>query len=233
MFNLKFNKGKASQIDLLKGNPATTYTHKTGNVWENPKVLEVNLIKENTAIEFDWGRNLARLALALLVTIFVIVEAYWGLNWWEQKETARANDLTAGIQQAKQEIDQVQSQANEFITFKNKLAALSPLLDNHIYWTNFFSWLERHTLNTVTFADFSGDTSGEYSLGAEARSYSDISYQVKALLATSTNETETETLKAEVLGGQSTQNQDKDGRVKSGVVSFSLDLKIKPDIFKK
>lgn len=223
MFSFKKASGK---IDLLKGNPAS-YTHKTGNVWENPKVLEVNLIKESANIEFDFKRNFSRLGISVLIAIFFIVEIYFGLSWWEKEETKRADALAADLQQVNQDIRLVKTQADEFLTFKDKLTALKPLLDSHVYWTNFFNWLERHTLNSVTFGGFSGDTSGVYSLNAETKNFSDISYQVKAFLDAP------ETLKAEVLGGQSSQSKEKDGRIKAGVVSFNISFKVKPEIFKK
>ncbi|MFA5163027.1 MAG: hypothetical protein WC441_00700 [Patescibacteria group bacterium] len=219
-------KKATSKIDLLKGNPAS-YAHKTGNVWENPKVLEVNLIKESANVEFDWKRNFSRLGISALIALFFIVEIYFSLSWWEKEENKRADALAADLQQVNQDIKLVKTQADEFLTFKDKLTALKPLLDNHIYWTNFFSWLERHTLNSVTFGGFSGNTSGVYSLQAETKNFSDISYQVKAFLDAP------ETLEAEVLSGQSSQSKDKDGRVKSGAVTFGIDFKIKPEIFKK
>jgi len=219
-------KKAANKIDLLKGNPAN-YAHKTGNVWENPKVLEVNLIKESARVEFDFKRNFSRLGVSALIAVFFIVEIYFGLSWWEKEETKRADALAADLQQVNQDIKMVKTQADEFLTFKDKLTALKPLLDSHIYWTNFFSWLERHTLNSVTFGGFSGDTSGIYSLRAETKNFSDISYQVKAFLDAP------ETLKVEVLGGQSNQSKDKDGNLKAGTVGFDLSFKVKPEIFKK
>lgn len=218
-------KKAPKQINLLQGEPIRI--HKTGNVWENPKVLEVNLIKESAVIKFDWQRNFTRLMLSLVIAFLFIAEAYWGLNWWEQKESDRSDVLAADLKNVNQEIKLIKTQADEFLTFKDKVTALQPLLNDHVYWTNFFNWLERHTLSSVAFAGFSGDTRGSYSLSAEAKNFSDISYQVKAFLDAP------EVTKAEVSSGQSTQSKDKDGRIKPGAVSFSLEFKLKPEIFKK
>ncbi|MCX6797915.1 MAG: hypothetical protein NTX66_01690 [Candidatus Falkowbacteria bacterium] len=220
-----FNKFKFKKTGQAPAAPS--FGHKVGNVWENPKVLEVNLIKEGARTEFDWGRNLSRLGLSLVITLIFIVEIYWGLSWWEGKENSRADQLNADLKKVDQEIKLVKTQADEFLTFKDKLTSLQPLLNNHIYWTNFFDWFEHHTLNSVVFSGFSGDTKGIYSLSAEAKNYSDISYQVKAFLDAP------ETLKVEVGSGQSTQGKDKDGHIKPGVVVFSLSLQLKPSLFKK
>lgn len=224
MFNLKKDN---KQIDLLKGG-AENRAHKTENIWENPKVLEVNLIKQESGSHFDWSRNLPRLIFSLFVAILFVAEIYWGLSWWEKKENERADALNAELNKVSQEIRLVKTQADEFLIFKDKAAVLPSLLQGHVYWTNFFTWLERHTLSSVSFADFSGDTGGQYVLNAQGRNFSDISYQTKAFLESP------EVIKASVGAGNSSQIQDENGRVQAdSSVSFSLELEVKPEIFKK
>jgi hypothetical protein len=87
--------------------------------------------------------------------------------------------------------------------------------------------LEKNTLNSVNYQGFSGDVSGEYSLSATARTFSDISWQVK------TFKDNKYVISAEVDAGSSGRS-DKEGEVSGeSSVSFSINLKIKPEIFYK
>ena len=66
MFSFKGFKLKKNDSAI----PAPNFRHQVGNVWENPKVLEVNLIKENAQFSFDWGRKFSRLGLSFLIAAF-------------------------------------------------------------------------------------------------------------------------------------------------------------------
>ena len=196
------------------------------NALQNPKILEVNLIKGEVKIAFDWNKNISVLLLALFITGVFIGEIYFGLDWWEKQETLKAQSLDTNISQVNSDISKIKSKADEALAYKDKSAEVSKLLNDHIYWTNFFNWLERNTLSTVKFANFAGKTDGSYSLNASALSYSEVSWQIKAFL------NDPIVKKADVSNVDSIMSKDK---TKTGLqgVSFNLNLEINPDIFKK
>ena len=194
------------------------------NTNQNPKILEVNLIRGEVKISFDWNKNMFVLVLVLLITAAFITEIYFGLDWWGQQEAIKAQSLDASITQVNSDISKIQSKANEALAYKDKSIQVSSLLANHIYWTNFLSWLEKNTLSTVQFDGFTGTTDGIYTLNAHAFSYAEASWQVKSFLS------DPIVKKAEVL--EVTSGSDKTKGAGSNV-NFSITLQVNPTIFNK
>lgn len=197
--------------DNKKGSPA------------NPKILEVNLIKDEVRVAFDWRKNLLVLLVVFLVAGSLVAELYYGLNWWSREEMSGAQLLSSQVDSLNREIAQIKGQSDAALTYQAKTAAVGQLLSNHIYWTKFLRWLEENTLSSVKYADFNGDLTGQYQLAAKAPTYAEVSWQAKAFMDDPLVE-KVEILSA-VSGGKNAKEQ-------SGV-SFPLSLKVKPDIFKK
>lgn len=191
---------------------------------QNPRILEVNLVKEDGIVAFDWNQHIFILAVVLAIAGALVAEIYFGLDWWSKQEALRTQEVEAKIAKVNSETNKLKTQFSAGLTYKEKSAAFSDLLANHIYWTNFFSWLEKNTLSSVKYNGFTGDLSGKYTLEATAKTYADVSWQVKALL------NDPLTQKVEVL--QATAGQGKD-KTKASEVKFSLLLVVKPEIFKK
>lgn len=190
----------------------------------NPKVLEVNLVKDEFGVEFNWRRHLVSLFLALLVAGLFVVEIYYGLDWWQKQEEEKTVALNAEFQVITNQVKNINNNAKDFTAFKDKLNLTKQMADTHIYWTDFFNWLEKNTLNSVSYGSFSGDTSGTYTLSATAKTFSDISWQVKAF------KDDKFTDLVRVDSGSSSRTDEKTAGVESPV-SFSLNLKVKPQIF--
>ena len=131
---------------------------------KNPKILEVNLIKEEAQLDFNWRRNGKALVFVLGVTIFIILEIYFGLSWWQQDEEARLEGIKAEITNISKQISETRIEAKDALAYQEKTKLVGGLLDNHIYWTNFFSWMEKNTLSTVSYSGFTGANDGEYNI---------------------------------------------------------------------
>lgn len=58
-----------------------------------------------------------------------------------------------------------------------KLASIDYILDNHIYWSNLFEFLEVNTLDTVYYTNLENNDSGEIVLYAVGESFEDLSRQ--------------------------------------------------------
>ena len=191
----------------------------------NPKVLEVNLVKDEVGIEFNWSKHLLSLFLVLIVSGGLVAEIYYGLDWWQKQEEEKTVALNAEYDSVTRQIKSISSNSRDFSIFKDKLAITQKMADNHIYWTNFFDWLEKNTLNSVTYSGFSGDISGDYKLESTAKTFSDISWQVKAFkdsdMVTS----------VQVDAGSSGRGDVKQTLNADNSVSFLTDLKVKPQIF--
>jgi hypothetical protein len=197
---------------------------KNGDFLQNPKILEVNLVKDQALIPFDWNKRLLELFLVLALAAALVGEIYFGLSWWETQEMSKAQNLDAQTAQTNAEVAQLKNQVNAALAYKAKSADFSALVANHIYWTNFFSWLEKNTLTTVKYDGFSGDLTGAYNLTATTQTYADVSWQVKAFL------NDPLTQKAEVLSAAAAKSAD---RTKPSSVSFGLALQVDPRVFRK
>jgi Tfp pilus assembly protein PilN len=224
----------------------------TGSSLKNPKILEVNLIKEEAQLDFNWRRNLGSLLFALGVTVFIILEIYFGLSWWQKDEETRLLGLQKEIKTISTEISQMRVLAKDALSYQAKTKEVGSLLDNHVYWSNFFSWLEKNTLSTVTFDGFSGNLTGEYSLSGTAGSFAEVSWQAKKMLeapfvksvdilnAASGEVITKEDLEAEADSAKAQEEAGEEGEAVVVVkppappgVSFALTLEIDPEVFKK
>lgn len=222
MFSTK-KKKDINKIDLKDGD-------KNIDNLKNPEILEVNLVKDEVVIFFDWNKNLF---VSLLVFIFAglfVFEIYLGLDYWENRENEKASIIEAQTNTIKSEVVKLTEEYKDALSFKDKSSAFSDLLKNHIYWTRFFSWIEANTLNTVKYGSFSGDLSGVYSLSATAPSFAEVSWQTK-VLADNPN---VKSVKVDSVASK--KELPKEGEEldeASSGVSFSLELEISPNIFKK
>lgn len=196
------------------------------NLLQNPKILEVNLIKDEVKISFDWNKNISILMVVLFITGIFVAEIYFGLDWWEKQEIARAQTLENEILKVNRDISKIKGTADAAITYKDKSLELTRLLNEHVYWSNFFNWLEKNTLSTVKFDSFGGNTEGKYSLNAKALSYAEVSWQVKAFLSDPLIKN------VEVLSVNSAISKDKGKSAETGV-NFSLTFELDPAVFKK
>jgi hypothetical protein len=191
----------------------------------NPEVLEVNLVRDEVAVEFNWGRRLGSLFLVLVLVAALVVEIYFGLDWWQGQERTQAEKIKSEHLAATQQINNINNNFKDFLNFKDKVSLVEKLIDQHIYWSDFFTWLEQNTLNSVRYVDFSGDVSGEYALAAQTKNYRDVSWQVKAFKDNPWVD------EVSVSAANLEEAEVEDSSLKEEWINFSIALKIKPQIF--
>jgi hypothetical protein len=193
---------------------------------QNPKILEVNLIKNEMQIAFDWNRHLGTLLFAVVVTMLFVAEIYIGLNWWTDYEGKRVLASEEKFNQVSQNIRDLKTESNEILAFKKRVDAADSLLENHIYWTNFLNWLEKNTLSTVTYSGISGGIDGVYDLAATANAFREVSWQTRAFMADSS------VISVRVDQASLQKSDNVEGDTSSDTVGFSLNLEVNPQIFK-
>lgn len=191
----------------------------------NPKVLEVNLIKDEKRVEFDWRHNFGTLLFSLFVAILFLVEIYIGLNWWANYEEERVRATEAKFSSISKEIKDMRTESDEILAFKQRSDIAYALLDKHVYWTNFFNWLEKNTLSSVNYLSFAGGVDGAYQLQATTKTYRDISWQARVMLQNPA------VLSVKVDSG-TTQKGEGEEKIEAEAVNFVLDLQVDPQLFK-
>ena len=197
--------------------------------WTGPKVLTTNLVGEEGMGAFDWKKNIMTLAVNIISASLIIAAVYGGLAAWE-RYAKRESELLVGESAAlalkiialEREIDEVMVDE-----FGRKLKLARSLLDRHIYWSNFFSLLERNTMKDVYYSGkFSGDTSGEYKMETVAKSFQAVADQIK-IMRLDENITDVSVAEGEPKGGSGGSKPEETG------VHFNLGLKVRPEVFKK
>lgn len=234
---------------MLFGRNSKNNQNEEAKVLNNPKILEVNLIKEEERLEFDWKKGVKALLFALGVTAFIIIEIYLGLDWWQKDEEARLEQTKAETSKVSKEVAEFRKSAADALAYQDKTLEVDRLLGEHIYWTNFFKWLESNTLSTVSFGSFSGTNDGQYTLAGTAGSFAEVSWQIQRLandplvlhvesMTVSSGEERTrEDIAAQAAAAKQATSTPGSEEVAAPApvagVAFNLALEIDPAIFKK
>jgi hypothetical protein len=188
---------------------------------KNPsRVLEVNLVKGEIVKFFDWQRGILIILVAVFVTMAVLSGIYWGISWWgASSQNSKNNDYLQRYYGVSKEIKDLSPQVDQILVFKIKLDQVNFLLERHIYWTNFFDFLEKNTLSNVYFSGFSGAISSNYSLSATTDNFDAIDAQIKKLLVN------------QFIKGASVDSGTVSGQQGKPSVSFSLSFALDPKVF--
>jgi len=217
---------------LLKKNKNKKSTDFSKNNFRSPEVLGVNLVKDEVIVFFDWSKYLLLSVIVFVVVGLFIFEIYSGLSYWEKQENIKAEELKTKTDILKMEVLNLNKEHAAALSFRDKSGAFSDLLENHVYFTKFFDWLQKNTLSTIKYTGFAGDLTGKYSLRASAPSYAEVSWQAKAFA----NSDVVKNVKIEKvsIGGEEEQEEGKEGEAAlAGTVSFTIELEIKPEIFRQ
>ncbi|MFA5360321.1 MAG: hypothetical protein WC349_05230 [Patescibacteria group bacterium] len=142
------------------------------------RVLETNLIKGELVTFFDWRSKIFVSISAILLPLFVVGIFYYGLVFYQKSQQAKNLAQIKKFAELEQDIKKEEASLKEIIDFQAKLKTVSQIFSQHIYWTNFFKFLEDNTIKDVYFVNFEGDTSGNYAMDAITTNYSSIAEQV-------------------------------------------------------
>lgn len=228
--------------NLLKKNPKKMAKTFDQSSLRSPEVLGVNLVKDEIIVFFDWKKHILLAILVFILVGLFVFEIYSGLGYWEKQENQRAEELKNKTDILKMDVIKLTSEHAAALDFRDKSGAFSELLKNHVYWTEFFDWLQENTLSTVTYEGFSGDLTGNYEINATAPTYAEASWQAKAF---ADNEFVKSVKISSVLAGKvkgSVGKEDNNNNApvvdeaeeeKSiASVSFTIELKIDPELFR-
>jgi hypothetical protein len=200
----------------------TSFFSKINPEKNSSRVLEVNLVKGEIVKFFDWQRGILILLVAIFVSMAILSGAYWGISWWETNNQAEQNGrYLQQYYKLSKEINALNPQVDQILIFKAKLDQVNFLLERHIYWTNFFNFLEDNTLSNVYFSGFSGSLDGKYSLSATTDNFNAIDAQTKKLLA------------SPFIKNAQVDSGSVGGEKGKPIITFGLSFSLDPKIFLK
>ncbi|MFA7662339.1 MAG: hypothetical protein WCX88_00280 [Patescibacteria group bacterium] len=191
---------------------------------DDEDAVEISLVpKFQKRAESYFKQNL----IYLFVWIFVCLVFIGGLYWFAVVRLTDLSATRANLENKKQEIQSELAKMGviqrKVQVLEDKLKESKNLLDNHIYWTNLFTALEKYTHSQVSYTGFSGTIGKELVLKATAPSYSVAARQL--LIFQSAKEIANDVTISEI--SQKINSEDKTSQV-----SFSLTLTLNPEVFK-
>lgn len=190
---------------------------------EERDVLEMNLAEGQIINYFDWKRGGGILASVIILILIILGGVYWGISMWGDYRAEKNEFFSEKSEKMEEQIEHLQENTQDAFIYKQKLQIAEMLLDDHVYWTNFFELLEDRTFSDVYYIGFQGDIKGQYTISTQARDLSMIDSQVQYLQ-------EADMIKdAKVRGAVNAEEQSAEGQGEG--VAFDLELKVEPGVF--
>jgi len=185
------------------------------------RILETNLIRGELVTFFDWRSKVVISVSAILTPILIIGAVHYALAFYQKSSQVKNLTQAQKFAELEQGIIKEESGIKEVFDFQTKLKIVSKIFEQHIYWTNFFKFLENNTIKDVYFINFDGDTSGKYAMGASAVDYGGIAEQINVFR---NNE---KIIAALAEGGELAAGND----INKSLVKFVLNFSIAKNIF--
>jgi len=141
--------------------------------------IDISLMPRETIIipRLVRSRSLLLFAfLVIIITIFILIWLY--SNWYFE-------NIKEQVRVTQREMTLVEAQSRPYFKIRDEIANLEKqaartekILNEHVYWTKFFSLLEKYTLAEIYFGDFKADTKGEVKLNAVGKNLLSIAQQM-------------------------------------------------------
>lgn len=186
-------------------------------------VLATNLMDEESAPSpRNWQEKIFFASTVFIVLIIVISFAYSALVVWKKQMEKTLEEKNKQVISLNKEIKEVEDELAKKNSLNINIALVENMQKKHIYWTNFFKYLEGIINKNVVLNGFSGGVGGDYGLGAKTVSFKAIMDQLKVLNDDKDHVIEAKTTAGTIVPG---------GEGKEATVDFSIAFKIKPDVF--
>ncbi|MEK7072135.1 MAG: hypothetical protein AAB969_01040, partial [Patescibacteria group bacterium] len=132
--------------------------------------LDINLIPQELLFrKYPQSRQqIVSIILSIIIPALIITTTYMFISQQQRNIQTKISQLNNDKNNLISYISHFKDIQQKNILLQDKLLAIDKLLQKHIYWTKFFSLLERYTLDDVYYTEFKADTSGEFMLPAIA-----------------------------------------------------------------
>ncbi len=120
---------------------------------------EINLLT-NSGPQSSIGSTLASMMSKAFGVVLVLLLLYWGYVLFAVHTTKNnIAEASAAIKQDQQDIIQ-NGGRDEVLTRQAQVKQASTLINNHVYWSRFFSDIAKATLKTAAYGTFAADEKG-------------------------------------------------------------------------
>lgn len=189
---------------------------------DDAEVVATDLIQGEVITYFNWKKSSSIFIVLLLVDFLILFGSYQALTFWQASRQNEIDQMKAITKNLDQKVAAAETNLGDIKMLQKKLDLAKGLLENHIYWTNFFDFIEQNTLADVMYSGgFSGNIDGKYSFSGETKDFRYLAGQIYQLRKNGN-------VIMAVSDGGSVGSQDL-----ANPLSFKLDLTINPSIFLK
>ena len=149
---------------------------------EGKTIVATDLIKGEVITFFDWQKSFTYFIAATLFSGLIIGIAFFVLLYNIEIKKRNAQDFEKKLALINEKISKEEVGIKEIDIFQQKIILVNTLINDHIYWTKFFKFLEENTLADVSFASvFNGNVEGEYVFDATAKDFNAVVRQIEVL----------------------------------------------------
>ena len=189
--------------------------------------LDVNLIPAELSKhpELELPKKLFGYGFVVVLFILVIVGGYLAITWYQFKITQEIKGIENQISKLNGEIRQYEQDKTKAVELQKRLVLTRQLLNDHIYWTKFFSFLEKYTISEVRYTNFSMVGKDRLVISAIGRDYKSAAKQLMVLQKAG------DFIKSVKIDAASAQVDTK--TLTFGGVGFNIDMEFQPNVFLK
>ncbi|MFA6393920.1 MAG: hypothetical protein WCW25_03570 [Patescibacteria group bacterium] len=196
--------------------------------WAEGSFRGTNLIKERVSLQ-EIKKKFVITSCLVIFSFFAVGAVYYFLGLWEKSSAGEKESLKKEAEALIEEKKAKEKDLSEVFIFEDRLKYAKLLLDRHVYFTNFFNFLEKNTLEGVFYSDFIGDNRGSYMLNAVARDFKNIARQIEILRADPLVKEVASTGGEYAEGGEKSRNGS--SKTPAAGASFKLSLQLEKNIF--
>ena len=179
--------------------------------------MGVDLVPTSAKVK-NWKQISTFVVITFIASVGLIVVFYFGLLTVDTSFNTNKSNTLAEIENIKSQLLDFKDINTEINATGKEITTVFDLLNQHIYWTNFFALLEKYTLDDVYYSSFASSNNGDLVLAATASSYYSVAKQLKVLQQEEASEFITE------VNISSASASD-------AGVSFSISLTLNTDLF--
>lgn len=170
-------ESKQEKIDDIK--PFLESGSSKDNESKGKGAFDISLITEETVLIPRVIRSRFLFLTSFLVIIFTIFSLTWlYADWYFEKMAIKSHRIQGEIQLMEARSFSYLDLRDEISLLEKRADLVNNILKNHIYWTKFFSLLEKYTVADVYFGNFSADISGNIHLSATAKDLMSMAKQI-------------------------------------------------------
>jgi len=135
-----------------------------------------------TAAKTRSWKQVTNLVIVSVIGSLAILVLFYGGLIWKDKDIEKQKQLKSQqISDIEEQILSFRGTNDEIKIMGDEIKLIHGLLNQHIYWTNFFELLEKYTVEGVYYTGFSAGTSGGLTLGAVGPDFNSVARQLKVL----------------------------------------------------